>query len=93
MTLNVFMFYLLSATILVFSVLTVTSRRILRAAVFLLDHREEHSFDDLLKHVPINVLVAKDLTDRFNDGSIHRSSYSMRGGLNSGRTRALSNSA
>jgi NADH-quinone oxidoreductase subunit J len=36
MTLNVFMFYLLSATILVFSVLTVTSRRILRAAVFLL---------------------------------------------------------
>jgi NADH-quinone oxidoreductase subunit J len=36
MTLNVFMFYLLSATILVFSVLTVTSRKILRAAVFLL---------------------------------------------------------
>jgi NADH-quinone oxidoreductase subunit J len=30
------MFYLLSATILVFSVLTVTSRKILRAAVFLL---------------------------------------------------------
>ncbi|HPT30816.1 MAG TPA: NADH-quinone oxidoreductase subunit J [Prolixibacteraceae bacterium] len=36
MTLNVFMFYLLSATILVFSVLTVTSRKILRAAVYLL---------------------------------------------------------
>jgi NADH-quinone oxidoreductase subunit J len=33
---NVFMFYLFSATILVFSVLAVTSRRILRAAVFLL---------------------------------------------------------
>ncbi len=33
---NVFMFYLFSATILVFSVLSVTSRRILRAAVFLL---------------------------------------------------------
>lgn len=36
MTLPVFMFYLLSATILVFSVLTVTSRKILRAAVYLL---------------------------------------------------------
>jgi NADH-quinone oxidoreductase subunit J len=36
MTLNVFMFYLLSVTILVFSVLTITSRKILRAAVFLL---------------------------------------------------------
>ena len=33
---NVFMFYLFSSTILVFSVLAVTSRRILRAAVFLL---------------------------------------------------------
>jgi len=33
---NVFMFYLFSATILFFSVLAVTSRRILRAAVFLL---------------------------------------------------------
>jgi NADH-quinone oxidoreductase subunit J len=33
---NVFMFYLFSATILVFALLTVTSRRILRAAVFLL---------------------------------------------------------
>ncbi len=33
---NVFMFYLFSGTILIFSVLAVTSRRILRAAVFLL---------------------------------------------------------
>jgi NADH-quinone oxidoreductase subunit J len=33
---NVFMFYLFSATILFFSVLAVTSRKILRAAVFLL---------------------------------------------------------
>jgi len=33
---NAFMFYLFSTTILVFSVLAVTSRRILRAAVFLL---------------------------------------------------------
>ena len=33
---NVFMFYLFSATILMFALLTVTSRRILRAAVFLL---------------------------------------------------------
>jgi len=33
---NVFMFYLFSSTILIFSVLAVTSRRILRAAVFLL---------------------------------------------------------
>jgi NADH-quinone oxidoreductase subunit J len=33
---NVFMFYLFSATLLVFALLTVTSRRILRAAVFLL---------------------------------------------------------
>jgi NADH-quinone oxidoreductase subunit J len=33
---SVFMFYLFSGTILFFSVLTVTSRRILRAAVFLL---------------------------------------------------------
>jgi NADH-quinone oxidoreductase subunit J len=33
---NVFMFYLFSVTILFFSVLAVTSRRILRAAVFLL---------------------------------------------------------
>jgi NADH-quinone oxidoreductase subunit J len=33
---NVFMFYLFSATILSFSVLAVTSRRILRAAVYLL---------------------------------------------------------
>jgi NADH-quinone oxidoreductase subunit J len=33
---NSFMFYLFSATILVFSVLAVTSRRILRAAIFLL---------------------------------------------------------
>jgi NADH-quinone oxidoreductase subunit J len=33
---NVFMFYLFSATILLFSLLAVTSRRILRAAVFLL---------------------------------------------------------
>lgn len=33
---NVFMFYLFSATIVVFALLAVTSRRILRAAVFLL---------------------------------------------------------
>jgi NADH-quinone oxidoreductase subunit J len=33
---NVFMFYLFSATVLFFALLTVTSRRILRAAVFLL---------------------------------------------------------
>ena len=33
---NVIMFYLFSATVLIFSVLAVTSRRILRAAVFLL---------------------------------------------------------
>jgi NADH-quinone oxidoreductase subunit J len=33
---NVFMFYLFAATVLFFSVLAVTSRRILRAAVFLL---------------------------------------------------------
>jgi NADH-quinone oxidoreductase subunit J len=33
---NVFMFYLFSATILVFALLAVTSRKILRAAVFLL---------------------------------------------------------
>ncbi|HLO57477.1 MAG TPA: NADH-quinone oxidoreductase subunit J [Bacteroidales bacterium] len=33
---NVFMFYLFSATFLVFALLTVTSRRILRAAIFLL---------------------------------------------------------
>jgi NADH-quinone oxidoreductase subunit J len=33
---NVFMFYLFSATILFFSILAVTSRKILRAAVFLL---------------------------------------------------------
>jgi NADH-quinone oxidoreductase subunit J len=33
---NVFMFYLFAATILVFALLAVTSRRILRAAVFLL---------------------------------------------------------
>jgi NADH-quinone oxidoreductase subunit J len=36
MTLNIFMFYLLSVTILLFSVLTITSRKILRAAVYLL---------------------------------------------------------
>jgi NADH-quinone oxidoreductase subunit J len=36
MSLNVVMFYLLSATILLFALLTVTSRRILRAAVYLL---------------------------------------------------------
>jgi NADH-quinone oxidoreductase subunit J len=36
MSANVIMFYLFSATILVFALLTVTSRRILRAAVFLL---------------------------------------------------------
>jgi NADH-quinone oxidoreductase subunit J len=36
MGINVLMFYLFSAVILVFSVLAVTSRRILRAAVFLL---------------------------------------------------------
>src|SRR5512133_1733897 len=33
---NVYMFYLFAATILVFALLAVTSRRILRAAVFLL---------------------------------------------------------
>jgi NADH-quinone oxidoreductase subunit J len=36
MSANVFMFYLFSATILFFALLAVTSRRILRAAVFLL---------------------------------------------------------
>jgi len=36
MTLNVFMFYLLSAIILVFSLLTITSKKMLRAAVYLL---------------------------------------------------------
>lgn len=36
MSLNVFMFYLLSGIILTFSVLSVTTRRILRAAVYLL---------------------------------------------------------
>jgi len=36
MTLNVLMFYLLSAIILIFSVLTITSRKMLRAAVYLL---------------------------------------------------------
>ena len=36
MTLNVFMFYLLSGIILTFSVLSVTTRKILRAAVYLL---------------------------------------------------------
>ncbi|NOY35981.1 MAG: NADH-quinone oxidoreductase subunit J [Chlorobi bacterium] len=36
MTLNVVMFYLLSGVILTFSVLTVTSRKMLRAAVYLL---------------------------------------------------------
>lgn len=36
MSANVFMFYLFSATLLFFSLLAVTSRRILRAAVFLL---------------------------------------------------------
>lgn len=36
MSANVFMFYLFSATLLAFAVLAVTSRRILRAAVFLL---------------------------------------------------------
>lgn len=36
MSLSVFMFYLLSGIILTFSVLSVTSRRILRAAVYLL---------------------------------------------------------
>jgi len=36
MALNVLMFYLLSAVIVIFSVLTITSRRILRAAFFLL---------------------------------------------------------
>ena len=36
MTLNQFMFYILSAVILICSVLTITSRRILRAAVYLL---------------------------------------------------------
>ncbi len=36
MTLSVFMFYLLSGIILLFSVLTITSKRILRATIFLL---------------------------------------------------------
>lgn len=36
MSANVFMFYLFAATLLVFAILAVTSRRILRAAVFLL---------------------------------------------------------
>lgn len=36
MTLNVIMFYLLGAVILLFSVLTITSRKMLRAAVYLL---------------------------------------------------------
>lgn len=36
MSLSVFMFYLLSGIILIFSVLSVTTRRILRAAVYLL---------------------------------------------------------
>jgi len=36
MSLNVFMFYLLSGIILTFSVLSITTRRILRAAVYLL---------------------------------------------------------
>lgn len=36
MTLNVIMFYLLSAIILVFSLLTITSKKMLRAAVYLL---------------------------------------------------------
>ena len=36
MTLNVFMFYLLSGIILIFSLLTVTSKKMLRAAVYLL---------------------------------------------------------
>ncbi len=36
MTLNVLMFYLLSAIILVFSLLTITSKKMLRAAVYLL---------------------------------------------------------
>ncbi len=36
MTLNIFMFYLLAGIILTFSVLTITSRRMLRAAVYLL---------------------------------------------------------
>lgn len=36
MTLNVLMFYLLGAVILLFSVLTITSRKMLRAAVYLL---------------------------------------------------------
>ncbi len=36
MTLNVLMFYLLSGIILTFSVLTITSRKMLRAAVYLL---------------------------------------------------------
>jgi NADH-quinone oxidoreductase subunit J len=36
MSLNVVMFYLFSAVILVFSLLTITTRRILRAAVYLL---------------------------------------------------------
>lgn len=36
MTMNVFMFYLLSGIILIFSILTVTSKRVLRATVYLL---------------------------------------------------------
>ncbi len=36
MTLNIFMFYLLSAVILIFSLLTITSKKMLRAAVYLL---------------------------------------------------------
>lgn len=36
MTLGVFMFYLISATILFFSVLTIASRKMLRAAIYLL---------------------------------------------------------
>ena len=36
MSFNVIMFYLFSGVILIFSLLTITSRRILRAAVYLL---------------------------------------------------------
>ncbi len=36
MTMNLFMFYLLSGIILLFSILTVTSKRVLRATVYLL---------------------------------------------------------
>ncbi len=36
MTFNIFMFYFLSAIILIFSLLTITSRKMLRAAVYLL---------------------------------------------------------